>query len=102
MQLSQADILFEEEGTDMVIRDSIFDHHRGLQMSRSSHNRYVRPYILVLPTKPLSNLSFSPVFELKEILAGKYGEDGKLIYDLVDQGGELYSLRYGLTAPFAR
>ena len=53
----------------MVIRDSIFDHHRGLQMSRSSHNRYVRPYILVLLTKALSNLSFSPVFELKEILA---------------------------------
>ena len=30
----------------------------------------------------------SPVFELKEILSGKYGEDSKLIYDLQDQGGE--------------
>ncbi len=40
----------------------------------------------------------TPVFELKEILAGKYGEDGgKLIYDLQDQGGELCSLRYDLT-----
>ena len=45
---------------------------------------------------------FSPVFELKEILAGKYGEDSKLIYDLADQGGELCSLRYDLTVPFAR
>ncbi|RSH76581.1 Cytoplasmic and mitochondrial histidine tRNA synthetase [Apiotrichum porosum] len=44
----------------------------------------------------------TPVFELKDILAGKYGEDSKLIYDLQDQGGELCSLRYDLTVPFAR
>ncbi|KAM7207879.1 histidyl-tRNA synthetase [Naviculisporaceae sp. PSN 640] len=44
----------------------------------------------------------TPVFELKEILAGKYGEDSRLIYDLEDQGGELCSLRYDLTVPFAR
>ncbi|KAJ3210635.1 hypothetical protein HDU83_001166 [Entophlyctis luteolus] len=44
----------------------------------------------------------TPVFELKEILTGKYGEDSKLIYDLKDQGGELCSLRYDLTVPFAR
>ncbi|KAI3647313.1 hypothetical protein MP228_007534 [Amoeboaphelidium protococcarum] len=44
----------------------------------------------------------TPVFELKEILQGKYGEDSKLIYDLADQGGELCSLRYDLTVPFAR
>lgn len=49
---------------------------------------------------PLSHPS--PVFELKEILSGKYGEDSKLIYDLQDQGGELSSLRYDLTVPFAR
>lgn len=44
----------------------------------------------------------TPVFELKETLTGKYGEDSKLIYDLQDQGGELLSLRYDLTVPFAR
>ncbi|EIW66577.1 histidyl-tRNA synthetase [Tremella mesenterica] len=44
----------------------------------------------------------TPVFELRKILAGKYGEDSKLIYDLEDQGGELCSLRYDLTVPFAR
>lgn len=44
----------------------------------------------------------TPVFELKEVLTGKYGEDSKLIYDLKDQGGELLSLRYDLTVPFAR
>ncbi|XP_006866229.1 PREDICTED: histidine--tRNA ligase, cytoplasmic isoform X4 [Chrysochloris asiatica] len=38
----------------------------------------------------------------KETLTGKYGEDSKLIYDLKDQGGELLSLRYDLTVPFAR
>ncbi|KAI6213054.1 hypothetical protein M3Y94_00104000 [Aphelenchoides besseyi] len=45
----------------------------------------------------------TPVFELREILMGKYGEEGgKLIYELADQGGELSSLRYDLTVPFAR
>lgn len=44
----------------------------------------------------------TPVFELKEILTGKYGDDSKLIYDLKDQGGEILSLRYDLTVPFAR
>jgi histidyl-tRNA synthetase len=44
----------------------------------------------------------TPVFELKEVLMGKYGEDSKLIYDLADQGGELLCLRYDLTVPFAR
>ena len=44
----------------------------------------------------------TPVFELKETLMGKYGEDSKLIYDLNDQGGELLSLRYDLTVPFTR
>lgn len=42
------------------------------------------------------------VFELREVLTGKYGEDSKLIYDLADQGGEICSLRYDLTVPFAR
>lgn len=44
----------------------------------------------------------TPVFELKETLTGKYGEDSKLIYDLADQGGEQLALRYDLTVPFAR
>ena len=35
----------------------------------------------------------TPVFELRETLMGKYGEDSKLIYDLADQGGEILSLR---------
>ncbi|RXG52576.1 Histidine--tRNA ligase, cytoplasmic [Armadillidium vulgare] len=38
----------------------------------------------------------TPVFELK------YGEDSKLIYDLENQGGEILSMRYDLTVPFAR
>lgn len=42
----------------------------------------------------------TPVFELKEVLTGKYGEDSKLIYDLKDQGGEECSLRYDLTVCF--
>lgn len=60
---------------------------------------------------------------LQDVLTSKYGEDSKLIYDLADQvthssfdqpfatlalvighlqGGEMLSLRYDLTVPFAR
>ncbi|KAF7549390.1 hypothetical protein G7Z17_g6411 [Cylindrodendrum hubeiense] len=72
------------EGKDMVIRDKIFStiaevfkRHGGVTID-------------------------TPVFELRDILSGKYGEDSKLIYDLADQGGEITSLRYDLTVPFAR
>ncbi|KAJ0380831.1 hypothetical protein COL922a_013988 [Colletotrichum nupharicola] len=71
-------------GTDMILREQIFSaitevfkRHGGTQLD-------------------------TPVFELKEILAGKYGEDSRLIYDLADQGGEDCALRYDLTVPFAR
>ncbi|KAM6148928.1 histidine--tRNA ligase, mitochondrial [Erethizon dorsatum] len=44
----------------------------------------------------------TPAFELKEMLTEKYNEQSGLIYNLEDQGGELLSLRYDLTVPFAR
>jgi histidyl-tRNA synthetase len=44
----------------------------------------------------------TPVFERKDVLAGKYGEDAKLIFDLEDQGGEQLALRYDHTVPLAR
>ncbi|KAI9679994.1 MAG: Cytoplasmic and mitochondrial histidine tRNA synthetase [Caeruleum heppii] len=72
------------EGKDMIIRDRIFT---------SITDVFKRHGAVTIDT---------PVFELKEILSGKYGEDSKLIYDLEDQGGELCSLRYDLTVPFAR
>ncbi|RAO65895.1 uncharacterized protein BHQ10_001907 [Talaromyces amestolkiae] len=71
-------------GADTLIRDRIFS---------SITNVFRRHGGTALDT---------PVFELREILAGKYGEDSKLIYDLQDQGGEICSLRYDLTVPFAR
>jgi histidyl-tRNA synthetase len=39
------------------------------------------------------------IFELRETVVNKYGEDSKLIYDLADQGGENLSLRYDLPCP---
>lgn len=44
----------------------------------------------------------TPVFERKDILTDKYGEDAKLIFDLQDQGGEQLALRYDHTVPLAR
>ena len=72
------------DGKDMVIRDRIFSTITSV---------FKRHGAVTIDT---------PVFELREILSGKYGEDSKLIYDLQDQGGELCSLRYDLTVPFAR
>lgn len=69
---------------DMVIREAIFSKLSGL---------FKRHGGMALDT---------PAFELREILSGKYGEDSKLIYNLEDQGGEICSLRYDLTVPFAR
>lgn len=72
------------EGKDMVVRDRIF---------KTITSVFKRHGAVTIDT---------PVFELAPILKGKYGEDSKLIYDLADQGGELCSLRYDLTVPFAR
>ncbi|KAL8925090.1 MAG: hypothetical protein Q9172_002409 [Xanthocarpia lactea] len=72
------------QGTDMILRDRIFSTITTV---------FKRHGAVTIDT---------PVFELREILAGKYGEDSKLIYDLQDQGGEICSLRYDLTVPFAR
>lgn len=69
---------------DMIVRDGIFGSLSSL---------FKRHGGVTIDT---------PVFELREILTGKYGEDSKLIYNLEDQGGELTSLRYDLTVPFAR
>ncbi|KAH9486033.1 Histidine--tRNA ligase, mitochondrial [Psilocybe cubensis] len=44
----------------------------------------------------------TPVFERKDVLTDKYGEDAKLIFDLKDQGGEELALRYDHTVPLAR
>ncbi|TFK71156.1 histidyl-tRNA synthetase [Pluteus cervinus] len=44
----------------------------------------------------------TPIFERKDVLTGKYGEDAKLIFDLMDQGGEQLALRYDHTVPLAR
>lgn len=71
-------------GADIQVRDNIF---------KAAGDVFARHGAVQLDT---------PVFELKHILAGKYGEDSKLIYELADQGGEMCALRYDLTVPFAR
>ncbi|KAI0172674.1 histidyl-tRNA synthetase [Hypoxylon sp. FL1284] len=71
-------------GSDLLLRDHVFDTISNIFKLHGG--------------TPLD----TPVFELREILSGKYGEDAKLIYNLEDQGGELCALRYDLTVPFAR
>jgi histidyl-tRNA synthetase len=44
----------------------------------------------------------TPALEYYETLAGKYGEDERLIYHFEDHGGREIGLRYDLTVPLAR
>lgn len=45
----------------------------------------------------------TPALEYKEILRGKYGEEGdKLMYGFRDQGGREVAMRYDLTVPLSR
>jgi histidyl-tRNA synthetase len=44
----------------------------------------------------------TPTFEFYSTLAGKYGEEEKLIYRFQDYGGRDLGLRYDLTVPLAR
>src|SRR3989344_1488727 len=45
----------------------------------------------------------TPVLEYKEILTGKYGEEGdKLMYQFKDRGERDVAMRYDLTVPLAR
>ncbi len=44
----------------------------------------------------------TPVFERRDVLVGKYGEQQKLIFNLEDEGGAKLALRYDLTVPFSR
>nr|KAF6348692.1 histidyl-tRNA synthetase 2, mitochondrial [Myotis myotis] len=66
-----------------------------------SHSQ-VAEAVLASQLKPRQEKSNFILKTPKEMLAEKYGEDSGLIYDLKDQGGELLSLRYDLTVPFAR
>ncbi|XP_055411505.1 histidine--tRNA ligase, cytoplasmic isoform X4 [Bubalus kerabau] len=79
---------------------------RGLKQQKASAEQIEEEVAKLLKLKAqLGPDEGKPKFVLKtpkETLTGKYGEDSKLIYDLKDQGGELLSLRYDLTVPFAR
>jgi histidyl-tRNA synthetase len=46
----------------------------------------------------------TPVFENKEVIMSKYGDEAenKLIYEIEDNGGHKLVLRYDLTVPFTR
>lgn len=75
---------------------------RDYQPQQMSLRQAVLDKIIAVFKKHGAESIDTPVFELKDVLTGKYGEDSKLIYDLKDQGGEILSMRYDLTVPLAR
>ncbi|KAF8549779.1 hypothetical protein OG21DRAFT_1514811 [Imleria badia] len=54
------------------------------------------------PRRSVGSCLDAPMFERKDVSTDKYGEDSKLIFDLMDQGGEQLALRYDHTVPLAR
>lgn len=79
----------------MAIRELIFSTVTGIFKKHGAVTIDTPVFELKVRSQLASLLFKYPT--LKEILAGKYGEDSKLIYDLEDQGGEKCSLRYDLT-----
>lgn len=75
-----------------------FDRH-SQQMALQ---QYVLDIITAVFQKHGAETIDTPVFEYKDVLTEKYGEESKLIYDFVDEGGETLAMRYDFTVPLAR
>lgn len=77
---------------------------RDIHPTQALQREQIRAYIASVYKKYGALPIDTPVFELKSLLLGQYGgeSNAKLVYDLMDQGGQLLSLRYDLTVPFAR
>ncbi|KAI6104533.1 hypothetical protein EDD16DRAFT_1637715 [Pisolithus croceorrhizus] len=79
------------------------DWHKGLlDLRKCTVREHIERIVKDVFTTYGGSCLDTPVFERKDILAGKYGEDQKLIFDLMDQGGEQLALRYDHTVPLAR
>ncbi|XP_045480557.1 histidine--tRNA ligase isoform X2 [Harmonia axyridis] len=94
-----------EEESHLVSKEFTEDTPKGtidFSQQQMELRKYILKTISLAFKKHGAETINTPVFELKEVLSGKYGDDSKLIYDLKDQGGEKLSLRYDLTIPFAR
>ena len=85
----------------MAIREKIFStvtrifkKHGATTIDTPVFELKVMSHYFTLSTS-VNEIDFT--YATQDILAGKYGEDSKLIYDLEDQGGEKCSLRYDLT-----
>lgn len=74
------------------------DYNRGDMIIRESMMRKIKNNF----NKFGGQFMETPVFELRDVLMDKYGEDEKLIYDLAKQEAEPLCLRYDLTVPLAR
>lgn len=84
----------------MAIRESVMEKVVNVFKKHGAETIDTPIFELKVPLYLLKSLIANNL--LQDVLTGKYGEDSKLIYDLKDQGGEILSLRYDLTVPFAR
>ena len=65
-----------------------------------------RNYVIGIIEEIFRNYGFDPIetpaIELWDTLAGKYGDEEKLLYTFEDRGKRKIGLRYDLTVPFSR
>lgn len=94
------DVLIEQKPSKLILRTAkgTCDHGPQQMKLRQKVFRKIESIFQLHGAQAID----TPVFELREVLTGKYGDDSKLIYNLEDQGGEILSLRYDLTVPLAR
>ncbi len=88
----------DSKNNRLILPSGTRDFHPEQQLIREEVISYITNVFKKYGAVPID----TPVFELRSVLFGKYGDNNKLVFDLMDQGGQLLSLRYDLTVPFAR
>jgi histidyl-tRNA synthetase len=96
-----------------LYNDCTTEHKQVLNLQPPSGTRDFHPWQMDIRDKLMTTIRRifknhggqeidTPVFERRSTLIGQYGDNDKLIYELMDQGGVELALRYDLTVPFAR
>jgi hypothetical protein len=93
-----------------LYNDCTTEHKQVLNLQPPSGTRDFHPWQMDIRDKLMTTIRRifknhggqeidTPVFERRSTLIGQYGDNDKLIYELMDQGGVELALRYDLTVP---
>ncbi len=89
-----------EDKTNYVIAKGCMDYWDKSYQRLDNYKKILEEIFIFNGGIPLE----TPVFENKLVLMNKYGEEAetKLVFNLMEEGGEPLTLRYDHTVPFVR